>query len=204
MHPQTLRKYERLGWCAGAHVGSMRSTRATRSRLRFIKRLSTSRGQLPACSSCWRWPSDAADPAADAAALAARRDARLVREMDQLAACWADRMTGSVDFKDYYTTLGVSKTASRQGDQAGLPEAGAQVSPGRESRRQGRRGQVQGSERGQRGAERSGEAQEVRRAWRELARVRERAAGRAIRTAVAVRRRRGGSGARGGPAASAR
>ena len=33
-----------------------------------------------------------------------------------------------MDFKDYYATLGVAKTATRQGDQAGVPEAGAQAS----------------------------------------------------------------------------
>src|SRR5436190_19618105 len=60
----------------------------------------------------------------------------------------------------------------RQGTQGGIPEAGAEASPRRQSRRQGCRGALQGDQRGLRGARRSGEAPQVRRAWRQLAHVR--------------------------------
>ena len=41
-----------------------------------------------------------------------------------------------MDFKDYYSTLGVAKTATAKGDQAGLPQAGAQASSRRQPGRQ--------------------------------------------------------------------
>ena len=106
-----------------------------------------------------------------------------------------------MDFKDYYSTLGVAKTASREGNQAGVPEAGAQAPSRRQPGRQVGRGEVQGDQRGLRGARRSREAQEVRRARRQLARCTSRpapgGAGRRIRPArlerqlrAAVSRRR--------------
>ena len=77
-----------------------------------------------------------------------------------------------MEFKDYYATLGVAEDRDRQGDQAGVPEAGAQAPSRRQPGRQGGRGEVQGDQRGLRGARRSREAQEVRRARRQLAAVR--------------------------------
>ncbi len=74
-----------------------------------------------------------------------------------------------MDFKDYYAALGVSKTATDAEIKQRLPQARAQAPSGSESRRQGRRSQVQGDQRSQRGAGRSGEAPQVRRAGRELA-----------------------------------
>ena len=53
-------------------------------------------------------------------------------------------------------------------DQEGLPQAGPPASPGRQARRQRRRTALQGGQRGQRGPRRSGQAQAVRRARREL------------------------------------
>ena len=77
-----------------------------------------------------------------------------------------------MEFKDYYATLGVPKTASERRNQARVSQAGAQVPPRPQSGRQGRRGEVQGGQRGQRGPGRSREAEEVRRARRQLARLR--------------------------------
>ena len=91
-----------------------------------------------------------------------------------------------MEFKDYYATLGVAEDGDREGNQAGVPQAGAQAPSRRQPGRQGRRGEVQGDQRGLRGPRRLRQAQEVRRARRQLAGVR------------AGRRRRGG---RGGPAA---
>ena len=105
-----------------------------------------------------------------------------------------------MEFKDYYQTLGVGKTASEQGNQAGVPEARAQVPSGRQPGRQGGRVAVQGDQRGLRGARRPGQAPEVRRAGRQLAPVRAGAAGRP----VPVRRTSAGAPAAGSPAASAR
>ena len=59
MHPQTLRKYERLGLVQPSRtIGSMRLySRDELERLRVIKRLSTmAASTLRACSGCCRLP----------------------------------------------------------------------------------------------------------------------------------------------------
>ena len=59
MHPQTLRKYERLGLVQPTRtIGSMRVySRDELERLRLIKHWSTRSGSTwPACSGCWRSP----------------------------------------------------------------------------------------------------------------------------------------------------
>ena len=134
--------------------------------------------------------SDAADSAADAAG--ARSSA--TRTAAGWCARWISwrRCSGSidgtarssVDFKDYYATLGVAKTATDKEIKQAFRKLARKYHPDVNPGDKARRGAVQGSQRGQRGAERSGEAQEVRRARRQLARVRERAAGRRIRTAA--------------------
>ena len=92
MHPQTLRKYERLGLVRPARtVGSMRLySHDEIERLRFIKRLVDEAGvNLAGVQQLLsRSRGDAAHPSANAArGLPARRERRrLLREMDQLAA----------------------------------------------------------------------------------------------------------------------
>ena len=59
MHPQTLRKYERLGLVQPSRtIGSMRLySREELERLRLIKRLVDERESTsPACSACCRSP----------------------------------------------------------------------------------------------------------------------------------------------------
>ena len=124
------------------------------------------------------------DPALGRAEAAAPAGARS-------AAAQGGRGAVSMDFRDYYATLGVAKTAIGEGNQAGLPPAGAQAPSRRQPRRPGRRGRVQGAQRGLRGARQSRDAQEVRRARRQLAAVR---TGRARRPAAPL-------GGRPGPAA---
>ena len=103
-----------------------------------------------------------------------------------------------MDFKDYYATLGVPKTGLRQGDQAGLPPAGAQAPPGREPGDKPPRPSSRRSTRPTRCSATPRSAQEVRRARRQLADVR---AGRRARAQPVRRRRRPAVGA--GAAAAA-
>ena len=210
MHPQTLRKYERLGLVRPARtVGSMRLySHDEIERLRFIKRLVDESGVNLAGVQQLLSVAEAMQrirPLMQPAALAARRDAAAVdaRNGSVGGAARASITESDEARRGLQGLLHHARRLEdrhRQGDQAGVPQARPQVSPRRQSGRQGGRGQVQGSQRGQRGAERSGEAEEVRRARRQLARLRERAAGReSVRRRRAVRRR---SGARGGAAAA--
>ena len=76
----------------------------------------------------------------------------------------------AVQFRDYYETLGVSKTASDDEIQERLSQARAQISS-RHGQGEGKsrgRGKIQTDQRGLRGPERSGEAQEIRSARRGL------------------------------------
>ena len=90
-----------------------------------------------------------------------------------------------MQFKDYYEILGRRTRRGRSGDQDRLPPAGAQVPP-RRQQGSGRRGQVQGGQRGLRGAARSAEA----RGLRPVARARLPARRRSAAAARRLRRRR--------------
>ena len=80
--------------------------------------------------------------------------------------------TDSMDFKDYYSTLGVAKTATEKEIKQAYRKLARKhhpdVNPGDKSAE----AQIQGDQRGVRGARRSRQAQEIRRAGRELAGVR--------------------------------
>ena len=204
MHPQTLRKYERLGLVRPARtIGSMRLySRDEIERLRFIKRLVDDIGRQPCrrAAAAGGGRSDAADSAADAAGGApARREPAPAGARDGSAGGAARARSTeartSVDFKDYYTTLGVSKTASdkeiKQAFRKLARKYHPDVNPGDKAaeakfKEVNEANEVLSDPR---------EAQEVRRARRELARLRERAAG---RQSVRRRRRSAGSGPRGG------
>ena len=91
MHPQTLRKYERLGLVRPARtVGSMRLySREEIERLRFIKRLVDERESILPGVQQLLSVAEAMQrmrPLMQPAALQRGRPPRLVREMDQLAA----------------------------------------------------------------------------------------------------------------------
>ena len=64
--------------------------------------------------------------------------------------------------KDYYSTLGVKKTATCGRHPQGVSQTCAQIPPGRESERQEGGGEVQGDLRGERRSERRQEAQGLR------------------------------------------
>ena len=204
MHPQTLRKYERLGLVQPTRtVGSMRVyTGEELERLRLIKHLVDELGinlagvqrLLSVAESVERMRklSEAGRTArTDGRRATGARDRAAVRHHRP-----RPRRRGLARTGDAHGIQGLLPDARRrqdglrQGDQAGLPEAGPQVPPGREPGRQGGRVALQGDQRGLRGARRSREAEEVRRTGRELAPVRTGAAGRP----VAVRRLRWGGG----------
>ena len=75
-----------------------------------------------------------------------------------------------MEYKDYYATLGVPKTRDAGRDQEGLPQAGPRA-PSRYEQGPRCREALQGGERGAGRPDRSGEAEAVRRARRELAGV---------------------------------
>ena len=111
MHPQTLRKYERLGLVRPTRtVGSMRVyTHDELDRLRLIKHLVDEAGvNLAGRAAAAR---DRRGGAADPSARQGR--AAGVAAPHRLRAR-ADRRNGRplMEFKDYYQTLGVAKTAS--------------------------------------------------------------------------------------------
>ncbi len=159
MHPQTLRKYERLGLVQPTRtIGSMRLySRDELERLRLIKRLVDDAGinlagvqrLLSIAEVVQRIRPLMRDEALGRARRAAAPDAGARRAQPHAGVRLA------MEFKDYYSTLGVAKTATGEGDQAGVPEAGAQAPPGRQPGRQGRRDALQGDQRGLRGARRS-------------------------------------------------
>ena len=157
MHPQTLRKYERLGLVRPARtIGSMRLySRDEIERLRFIKRLVDDVGiNLAGVQQLLEsGGGDAADPAADPAA-ALQRDASApaagarngpARDAAGLDHEATDRIASRSSLsgdgiQGLLRDAGRREDGLRQGDQAGVPQAGAQVPPGREPGRQGGRG----------------------------------------------------------------
>ncbi len=64
--------------------------------------------------------------------------------------------------RDFYEVLGVTRGCDEKDAEGGLPQARHAVPPGPQQRRPGRRGQVQGSQRGLREPERSAEARGLR------------------------------------------
>ena len=66
-----------------------------------------------------------------------------------------------MQFKDYYEILGCDPRRRARGDQARLPQAGPQISSGRQQGKERRR-QIQGCSRGVRGVERSRQARGLR------------------------------------------
>ena len=197
MHPQTLRKYERLGLIQPSRtIGSMRLySRDELERLRLIKRLVDEVGinlagvqRLLSIAEVMHRIQPLMDETALSTGAGRRQLLSEMRRLNEMvgASPLDDSMTDDMEFKDYYATLGVNQELHREGDQAGLPEARAQASPGREPGRQGGGVALQGDQRGLRGPRRSGQAQEIRRARRELARLR---AGGGARRAESVRRR---------------
>ena len=74
-----------------------------------------------------------------------------------------------MDFKDYYSTLGVAKTATEKEIKQAYRKLARKHHPDVNPGDKAAEAQLQGDQRGVRGARRSREAQEVRRARRELA-----------------------------------
>ena len=136
MHPQTLRKYERLGLVQPTRtIGSMRIySRDELERLKLIKRLVDDGGINLAGVQRLLSIAEVVQrlrPLMRDEALSARDTRRrVIQELDELR---SDAGVRLMDFKDYYSTLGVAKTATEKGNQAGVPEAGAQAPSGRQS-----------------------------------------------------------------------
>ena len=225
MHPQTLRKYERLGLVRPTRtIGSMRVLHERRARAVAPDQAPGRRGRgstWPACSGCCRSPRRSSGCASCCRTV--RADARAIAQelngssetMDAIASRTRSRvqrrMAAADGGEDLDGIQGLLPDARRrqdrvrQGDQAGVPEAGAQAPSRRQPRRQVRRGEVQGDQRGLRSARRCRQAPQVRRARRELADVRAGAAagpGLRRRQSVRRRRRRRGTSTWAGPAAA--
>ena len=92
-----------------------------------------------------------------------------------------------MEFKDYYATLGVAKTATDKDIKQAYRKLARKHPPGRQPGRQDGRVALQVHQRGLRGARRPGQAPQVRRTGRQLAPVR---AGAAQGRPGALRRRR--------------
>ena len=189
MHPQTLRKYERLGLVQPPRtLGSMRVyTGQEIERLRFIKHLVDDVGVnlagvqrlLSVAEVVERMRPLAHDEhvgRSDAAPASGCVNSR------PSAGSWDSDRDG---LQGLLPDARAHEVGDRQGDQEHVPEAGAQAPPGRQSGRQGRRVEVQGDQRGLRGARRRRQAEEIRRAGRQLADVR---AGAARRAPASTRR----------------
>ena len=182
MHPQTLRKYERLGLIQPTRtIGSMRVySRDELERLRLIKHFVDEAGvnlagvqRLLAIADVVR-DMQTRDRrravAALAAAPAVRRPASADHSPGALSA-WTSRTTTRRSALTKTATDKEIKQAFRKLARKYHPD----VNPGR----QGGRGALQGDQRSQRGAQRRRQAAQVRRARRQLARLRERPARRA-------------------------
>ena len=89
----------------------------------------------------------------------------------------------AVQFRDYYETLGVAKTATTTRSRARSASSRASIIPTCAEGQDSRGGEIQADQRGLRGPERPGEAQEIRSARRGLE-----PAGRRISTAAGVGR----------------
>ncbi len=116
MHPQTLRKYERLGLVQPPRtLGSMRVYTRAGTRTAPHDQASGRRGRAstwPACSGCCRWPrsSSACGPCSTTSTWAApTRASTWLGKSRRSAGSWG---SDAMEFKDYYQTLGLSKTAS--------------------------------------------------------------------------------------------
>ena len=159
MHPQTLRKYERLGLVQPTRtIGSMRLySREELERLKLIKRLVDDGGHQPGrrAAAALDRRDRAAHAAADArrAAFDAARRGDCAQELDQLRRHARVRL--DMDFKDYYSTLGVAKTRHREGNQAGVSASWRASTIPTSIRATSRPRRVQGDQRGLRGARRS-------------------------------------------------
>ena len=101
-----------------------------------------------------------------------------------------------MDFKDYYATLGVAKTATDKEIKQAYRKLARKHHPDVNPGDKAAEAQVQGDQRGLRGARRSREAEEVRRARRQLADVRAGRARRRRRVAVRAGRLDGQHGRR--------
>ena len=203
MHPQTLRKYERLGLVQPTRtVGSMRVySREELERLRLIKHLVDELGinlagvqrllsvaevgrAAPGCYG----EDEPSAAATDGAACCARSTGCATSSASTASATTTDARRADMEFKDYYATLGVAKTATdkeiKQAYRKLARKFHPDVNPGDKAaearfKEINEAYEVLGDRR---------EAEEVRRARRELAEVRAGAAG---GPGGAVRRRRG-------------
>ena len=157
MHPQTLRKYERLGLVRPTRtVGSMRVySQDELERLRLIKHLVDEVGREPGrraaaagdcrsrCSGCGRWCATSRGAARHAQAGWRARSSGSARwpgcsrragpdsgEAD-------DGSRGACGLQGLLHDARRRQDGVRQGDQAGVPQAGAQAPPRRQPGRQG-------------------------------------------------------------------
>ncbi len=174
MHPQTLRKYERLGLVQPARtIGSMRLySEAEIERLRLIKRLVDDAGVNLA--GVQRLLSVAEGLQRMQPLLSERRS-----DAPRPSAGWRAKSAGSN--RSWGCDDGLQRLLHdarrgqdrhREGDQAGLSQAGAQAPSRRQPRRPRGRDELQGGQRGLRGAEQRRDAPQVRRTRRQLAPVR--------------------------------
>ena len=176
MHPQTLRKYERLGLVQPTRtIGSMRLySRDELERLKLIKRLVDDGGinlaGVQRLLSIAEVVQRIRPLHARRSAVGARRAARVGAGTRRAQPDAGIRL--AMDFKDYYATLGVAKTATDKEIKQAYRKLARKHHPDVNPGDKAAEAQLQGDQRSVRSARRSGEAQEVRRARRELAGVR--------------------------------